>query len=51
MRASDLNPGVYYIGVFNMDYFLHDALSYRLQVAPTLPDPTLFWQVGHGAKW
>jgi len=23
---------LYYIGVFNMDYFLHDAISYRLQV-------------------
>ncbi len=34
VRASDLSSGVYYIGVFNMDYFLHDAISYRLQVPP-----------------
>jgi len=32
VRSSDLSSGVYYIGVFNMDYFLHDAISYRLQV-------------------
>ena len=31
MRASDLVAGVYYVGVFNMDYFLHSPLAYSLQ--------------------
>ena len=31
VRASDLSAGVYYVGVFNMDYFLHSPLTYSLQ--------------------
>ncbi|KAK9834335.1 hypothetical protein WJX81_008044 [Elliptochloris bilobata] len=33
VRASDLSAGVYYIGVFNMDYFLHSPLAISLQVS------------------
>jgi hypothetical protein len=29
---SDLQPGTYTIGIFNMDYFVHQSFSYQLAV-------------------
>lgn len=33
VRSGDLAAGVYYMGVFNMDYTLHGPLDYSLQVS------------------
>lgn len=29
---GDLQPGTYILGVFNMDYFVHSAFTYQLEV-------------------
>eukprot|EP00884_Botryococcus_braunii_P021873 jgi/Botrbrau1/836/Bobra.0352s0031.2 len=33
--ASSLAPGNYVIGIYNLDYLLHQAFHFRLQVVPT----------------
>ncbi len=32
MDKGDLQPGTYILGVFNMDYFVHSAFTYQLEV-------------------
>jgi len=37
VKADSLQPTTYYIGIFNMDYYIHQPYSYSLQVIWNLP--------------
>lgn len=40
--ASDLSPGYYYLGFFNMDYYVHSPCQYELTLTMSGSPPNMF---------
>ena len=42
MDASELSPGFYYLGFFNMDYYVHSLCEYELTITMNSSPPNMF---------
>jgi hypothetical protein len=42
LDPTEMSPGYYYLGFFNMDYYVHSACNYTLTLTMSRPPPNLF---------
>lgn len=39
VQPRDLSPAILFIGIYNMDYYVHSSFNYALSVSPPSPSP------------